>query len=65
MTVHRPKFRVLRSAAGWYVGTLTEEGFPNSRDSGYFRTEEEAKSQLNLMLRAGLQPRVELGKRFN
>ena len=37
---------VLKSAAGFYIGTLTSEGFPNSRDSGYFYTHWEAAEQL-------------------
>lgn len=45
--------QVLRSNAGWYVGTLynNPEGFqePGSRDSGYFATKEEAEAELKLM----------------
>ena len=34
----------LKSGAGWYLGTIDEEGFPNCRIStGYAKTEEEAK----------------------
>lgn len=40
------ELRVLKSAAGWYIGTLyidPEYGAePGSRDSGYFATKEEA-----------------------
>lgn len=41
---------VLRSAAGYYVGTLYREPLglvPGSRDSDYFRTFREAKSYLD------------------
>ena len=32
----------LKSAAGWYIGTLDHDGFPNCRIStGYAKTEEE------------------------
>lgn len=51
--------RVLRSAAGWYVGTLYEEfdhkgqkvwEEPGSRDSiGYFNTPEDAAAELAQM----------------
>lgn len=27
--------RAMKSAAGWYVGTKTKDGFPNCRISGY------------------------------
>jgi hypothetical protein len=37
---------VLRSAAGYYIGTQCECG-PYSRESGYYRTYEEAESALN------------------
>jgi hypothetical protein len=37
---------VLRSAAGYYIGTQCECG-PYSRESGYYRTYEEAESVLN------------------
>jgi hypothetical protein len=42
--------QVLRSAAGWYVGTVFTDasGFPmpGSRDSGYFATREDAEGFL-------------------
>lgn len=38
--------RVLRSAAGYYVGRTDAEGFPYSRESGYFRTEDKAEEAL-------------------
>jgi len=41
---------VMKSAAGYYVGTYYRESFgpvPNSRDSEYFSTAEEAQSYLN------------------
>lgn len=37
----------LKSAAGYYIGTLDEDGFPNCRiSSEYAKTEEEACSLL-------------------
>jgi hypothetical protein len=47
------EFKVMRSAAGWYIGTecLEEYGWvPNSRESGYFETEEEAQRELEFWL---------------
>lgn len=46
--------QVLRSGAGYYVGTIytdPEDGFtePGSRDSGYFRTHEDAEKYLKLI----------------
>lgn len=39
--------RVLRSAAGWYIGTLCEEGFPYSRESlEYYPSLETAEEAL-------------------
>lgn len=50
------ELRVLKSAAGWYVGTLhidPEYGAePGSRDSGYFRTEIEAARFLEHVTKA-------------
>ncbi|SDR37162.1 hypothetical protein SAMN05443245_5191 [Paraburkholderia fungorum] len=47
------ELRVLRSAAGYYVGTLhtDEDGFtgPGSRDSDYFRTSQEAERFLRMV----------------
>ena len=41
------KIQVLKSAAGFYLGTLTPEGFPNSRDSvEYWKTEKAAEKAL-------------------
>jgi len=42
--------QVLYSAAGWYVGRLTEAGYPLSRESGYFASEHEAERELRFML---------------
>lgn len=37
--------KALKSGAGWYLGTLDEEGFPNCRISqNYAKTEKEALS---------------------
>lgn len=46
--------QVLRSGAGWYIGTLytdPADGIqePGSRDSDYFATEEQAKSYLRTL----------------
>lgn len=41
------KLSVLQSAAGFYIGYLSEDGFPYSRESGYFATAEEAKESLS------------------
>jgi hypothetical protein len=38
-------FKVLRSAAGFYIGTTCKEG-PYSRESGYFESEASAKLAL-------------------
>jgi hypothetical protein len=38
--------QVLRSAAGFYIGTWCECG-PYSRESGYYRTEREAQRALD------------------
>ena len=38
--------QVLRSAAGFYIGTRCECG-PYSRESGYYRTEREAQRALD------------------
>ena len=38
-------FKILQSAAGWYIGTMCAEG-PYSRESGYFPTEDEATNAL-------------------
>ena len=38
------EIKPLKSAAGWYLGTLDVEGFPNCRlTSNYAQTEEDAK----------------------
>jgi hypothetical protein len=42
------EIKVLRSNAGYYIGTLDEDGFPNCRLSEeYFNTPEEAKAALD------------------
>lgn len=47
------EMQVLRSAAGFYVGTLYTgaDGFvePGSRDSGYFGTEDDAAAYLAMV----------------
>lgn len=38
------EIKPLKSAAGWYMGTTTEEGFPNCRvTANYYNTKEEAE----------------------
>ena len=37
--------QVMMSTAGWYIGT-DYQGEPGSRDSGYYRTEQEASAAL-------------------
>lgn len=44
--------RVLRSAAGWYIGTVVQEtGEPGSRDTCYFATEQDADFVLLMLER--------------
>ena len=45
------KMQVLRSGGGFYIGTQCECG-PYSRESGYFRTREEANKVLPLYTNA-------------
>jgi len=45
---------ILKSGGGWYLGTLTIEGYPNSRDSIYFPSKEEATKVLE-GLKAGIK----------
>ncbi|MBO7713749.1 MAG: hypothetical protein J6S85_09285 [Methanobrevibacter sp.] len=41
------EIRALKSAAGWYMGTTDDEGFPNCRiSSQYAKTKEEAEKLL-------------------
>ena len=38
------EIKPLKSAAGWYMGTTTPEGWPNCRiTTHYYKTAEEAK----------------------
>jgi len=39
--------QVLQSAAGYYIGYLDEEGYPYSRESGYYATKEAAQADLD------------------
>jgi hypothetical protein len=47
--------KVMRSEAGYYVGTeyVNDDGFvePGSRESGYFKTREEAEKELEFWKR--------------
>ena len=56
------ELKVMRSAAGWYVGTEYHDpaGFtePGSRDSGYFATQREADLELTMMQAGLAQPRI-------
>ena len=42
----RLQFEVLRSAAGYYIGTFCPHCGPYSRESGYFLNEKEANETL-------------------
>lgn len=58
------EMQVLKSPAGWYVGTIytsPTDGFqePGSRDSGYFNTYEEAQAFLEAMERGEEEGRRE------
>jgi hypothetical protein len=37
---------VLRSNAGFYIGTRYSDGSPGTRDSGYFKTRDQAETKL-------------------
>lgn len=41
------KIEVLRSNAGYYIGFFCDQCGPYSRESGYYRTHEEAQRVLN------------------
>ena len=41
------KVEALKSAAGWYIGTVDENGFPNCRISiSYYGSKEEAEKMI-------------------
>jgi hypothetical protein len=44
------KLKILRSGAGFYIGTQSNRGEPMSRDSGYFATRAAAQSFLTAIL---------------
>ncbi len=51
---HYSQLRVLKSAAGWYIGTLytnpdTKSVSPGSRDSDYYSSEERARYALTYL----------------
>jgi len=52
------KFRVLSSPAGYYVGTQCEQCGPHSRETGYFKTIEEAQRELESYESAGALPHM-------
>jgi hypothetical protein len=43
------ELKVLQSAAGYYLGFLTEEGEPYSRETDYFKRKEYAEFALDLV----------------
>ncbi len=45
--VSKLPFEVLKSNAGWYIGTWCAVHGPYTRESGYYRTEQEAKAALD------------------
>jgi hypothetical protein len=54
--------QVLRSPAGYYIGTLyTEHGFtePGSRDSDYFPTRQAAEKHLSLIEQGNMTTRMQ------
>jgi hypothetical protein len=53
------ELQVLRSAAGWYVGTvINKDGatFPNTRETSYFSSEAAAERALLSFQRTGILP---------
>ena len=41
------EIKPMKSAAGWYMGTTTKEGFPNCRVTAhYYKTAEEAEKNM-------------------
>lgn len=50
--------KVCQSAAGFYAGTWCDNCGPYSRESGYFRTREEAEDEVRWQL--GLEPGEEI-----
>jgi hypothetical protein len=40
------EIQILSTPAGYYIGYLTGDGFPYSRESGYYTTREEAETVL-------------------
>jgi hypothetical protein len=55
---HISEFIVLRSAAGWYIGTIqtSDEGWlePNTRETDYFDSQEEAQRALEKYKNTGI-----------
>jgi hypothetical protein len=47
--------QVLKSPAGYYVGTMYETGQPGTRDSEYMKTEAEAKILLATLDQVGFE----------
>lgn len=43
----RLPFKVLRSAAGYYIGTFCDACGPYSRETGYYPTREDAQRELD------------------
>lgn len=51
--------KVMRSQAGFYVGTSYEDGSPGSRDSGYHPSREAAERTLSLIISGKIPPRMQ------
>ena len=51
--------KVMKSQAGFYVGTAYEDGSPGSRDSGYHPSREAAERTLSLIISGKIQPRMQ------
>lgn len=43
------RLEVLKSAAGWYLGYRDEHGLPYSRESIYFRSQQQAERLLGYL----------------
>ena len=49
-------FEVMRSAAGYYIGTRCKDGTPYTRETGYWQREEEAAAALKVFKRTNRLP---------
>ena len=58
--VHRySDLKVMKSQAGFYVGTTYDDGSPGSRDSGYHPTRKAAERTLSLIVSGKIQARMQ------